>query len=111
MDTNVALTISPPGEIVESAKVGAKALTDIINQKPKKVVINGEQYIEFEDWQTLGRFYGMTVQVDYSRGITIGDVHGYEAQASVVDPTGRVLSKADSMCLVYRHQLLFLLLR
>ena len=27
----------------------------IIQSKPRKVMINNEQYIEFEDWQILGR--------------------------------------------------------
>ena len=39
----------------------AKVLTSIIEAKPNKLSFGGKTYLCFEDWQTLGRFYGVTV--------------------------------------------------
>src|SRR3990167_8707810 len=52
-----------PVVVLEEAKRAAKALKDVISKKEKKVMMNGEQYLEFEDWQTVARFYGATVKV------------------------------------------------
>ena len=45
---------------VAQAKKAAQQLQNIVSQKAKPVKINGEQYLEFEDWQTIGSFYGIT---------------------------------------------------
>ena len=100
MDTNVALTIGPPGEIVESARVGAKALTDIINQKPKKVIINGEQYIEFEDWQLVGQFFGVSVRTLDPEPVTIGGIDGARAEALLIHmESGLEIGGASAYCM------------
>jgi hypothetical protein len=63
------------------------------------VIFNGEQYLEFEDWQTVGRFYGVTAKVVSTSPVTFGDVIGFEARAVVVRADGQEISAADSMCL------------
>jgi hypothetical protein len=40
------------------------ALKEVIAGKANPVIMNGEQYLEFEDWQTLGRFFGITCRED-----------------------------------------------
>jgi hypothetical protein len=87
-----------PEKQVEFAQKAARALMGIIQAKPKKVMIGGEQYIEFEDWQILGRFYGATVGTEWTRRILKDDkVHGYESR-SVVYRAGELLSAAEAMC-------------
>jgi hypothetical protein len=34
----------------------------VYNQKKKKVVMNGRDYLEHSDWSTMGRFFNVTAQ-------------------------------------------------
>ena len=75
------------------AKKAADALMNWVKQKPHKVMIRGEQYLEFGDWQILGRFYGATVGIEWTKGIE----KGWEARA-IVTRNGEQLSSAEAMC-------------
>jgi hypothetical protein len=91
-----------PGVVLAEAQKAALALKEVISHKPNPVFFNGDQYLEFEDWQTVGRFYGITarVQPDSARYVEFGEVHGFEATAEAYhSATGQVLSTATSMCL------------
>ena len=97
---NTAIMVRKPKDILAEATVAANALADVIKKKQKPVIFNGEQYLEFEDWQTCGQFYKMTAKVAWTRPIEIGGALGFEACAEVVDNnTGMVISSAESMCL------------
>jgi hypothetical protein len=89
---------APPKRILEEARTAAKALQEVIQGKAKKVVMNGEQYLEFEDWQTLGRFYGITAKCDDPEFVAFGDVTGFKASA-VALYRGEVISRATAYCL------------
>jgi len=87
-----------PEKQVEFAQKAARALMGIIQSKPKKVIINNEQYIEFEDWQILGRFYGATVGTEWTHRLVRDDkTWGYESRA-VVYRNGEAISAAEAMC-------------
>lgn len=88
-----------PKQVLGEAMNAAKALQSVIKQKTKPVVFNGEQYIEFEDWQVLGRFYGVTAKIVSTDYIDIGGTKGFVARAEAIDSTGRVVSAAEAMCL------------
>lgn len=89
-----------PDVVLDEAKKAAKALQGVLKGKPKKVIIRGEQYLEFEDYQTLGRFYGLSVKCVSTNLIEIGGIAGYEAIAEVIHTqTGNIVSRAESMCL------------
>lgn len=91
---------APPKMILEQAMVAAKALKEVLDKKEKPVVFNGEQYLEFEDWQTLARFYGYTVQIRNTSYVQFGSVGGFEAAADVLNvKNGQVVSSAEAMCL------------
>lgn len=100
-----ALTVSrPPDVVLEEARKAAAALADVLSKKRKPVLFNGEQYLEFEDWQTLGRFYGVTAKVRATKHVAFGEeewaVRGFEATAdAVLVSTGQVISSAEAMCL------------
>lgn len=99
IDQNAIQLIDPEVEINFAVKC-AKALTSVINQKKKKVIINGEQYIEFEDWQTLGQFYGMTVKTQDAQQIVIDGIKGAYAKAEVVSvKNGIIIGGAEAYCL------------
>lgn len=89
-----------PDEVLNEARRAAVALKQVLDGKKKKVRFNGEQYLEFEDWQTVGKFYGVTVRVVSTSPVEIGDITGFEARAEVIDThTGQIVSSAEAMCL------------
>ena len=97
----VALPVEyKPGEILNDAKGKAQALQMVIAGKRKPVIFNGEQYLEFEDWQTVARFYGLTAKVISTNFVEYGEVQGFEAKSVVLNTqNGMEISSADSMCL------------
>jgi len=88
-----------PQVVLQEAKKAAQALMTVVSQKPKPVMMNGEQYLEFEDWQTVARFYNLTVRVARTTFLDFGGVQGFEAVADVLRPDGAIISSAESMCL------------
>lgn len=89
-----------PQKIMDEAMRAAKVLKDVISRKPNPVKFNGEQYLEFEDWQTVGKFYGLTARIVDDHFIDLGGVIGFEATADVIDGrNGAVISSARAMCL------------
>lgn len=95
------LSVSRAPEIVlAEAQRAAEALREVVAKKAKPVIFNGEQYLEFEDWQTCAKFYGLTAKVRSSQFIQYGNVIGFEASADAIQvATGQIVSSADSMCL------------
>lgn len=100
-----ALSVSrEPSVILEEARKAATALTQVIEAKKKKVVFNGETYLENEDWLTVARFYGVTSRIRETRLVEFGEddyhVRGYEAVAEAfLVGSSQVISVAESMCL------------
>ena len=91
-----------PRAVIAEAHNAAKALKDIIEAKPddKKVMMGGEQYIEFDDWQMVAKFYGLTAKVVSTEYIEIGGARGFNAKAVAFHGlTGQDVSAAESMCL------------
>lgn len=90
----------PPDVVLAEARRAAVALADVVKNKNKPVVFNGEQYLEFEDWQTVARFYGLTARVTRTSPIEMAGAAGFEAQAeALVIGTGQVVSAAEAMCM------------
>ena len=96
-----ALVVTRQPEIVlEEARHAARALKDVIDKKARPVKFNNETYLEFEDWQTVGRFYGIAVRIAGTKYVTYDDVRGFEATAEAVHvETGKLVSSAEAMCL------------
>lgn len=88
-----------PNQVLAEAMTAAKAMQSVIKQKSKPVIFGGEQYVEFEDWQVLGRFYGVTAKIVSTEYIDINGTKGFVARAEAIDATGRVVSAAEAMCL------------
>lgn len=93
------ITRRPPHEVLAEAQTAAAALKGVLESKPKKVVFNGEQYLEFEDWQTIARFYGITAKVVSTAFVAYGDVKGFSARAVALRADGAEISAAESECL------------
>lgn len=92
-----------PMEILEEAQNCAANLRVVVSLKKDPVMYKGEQYLEFEDWQTCGKFYGLSAGVEWSRYLEIpgatGATRGFEARAIVHDESGKVVSAAEALCL------------
>ena len=82
-----------PEVAIRDAQKAARALIKIVRTKNDAVMIGGKQYLRFEDWQTVGRFYGVTVGIERTAKIDAG----YEARA-VVYKNGQVISAAEACC-------------
>jgi len=90
----------PPELVLEEARRAAVALKEVIDRKPNPVLFNGEKYLEFEDWQTVGRFYGISPRIKSTNYVEFGEIKGWEALADAVQVTsGNVVSSAEAMCL------------
>ena len=89
----------PPDVVLAEATEAAKALGAVLAGKKKKVMMNNEQYLEFEDWQTVGRFYGVTAKVKETAFINYGNAQGFEAKAVAIRADGMEISAAEAMCL------------
>jgi hypothetical protein len=88
-----------PELVLAEARRAARALADLLDAKPKKVVLNGEVYLEFEDWQTLGRFYGISAKVVATSFVEFAGVHGFDARAVALRSDGAEISAAEASCL------------
>jgi hypothetical protein len=92
--------VRKPTAVLAEATLAANALADVIKKKQKPVIFNGEQYLEFEDWQTCGQFYHLTARVSWTRPLELGGAIGFEAGADVIhNDTGMIISSAESMCM------------
>jgi len=89
----------PPEQVLEEARRAATVLTDVLRSKSNKVMMNGEQYLEFEDWQTVARFYGLTAKVKETEFLDYGGVKGFLAKAVAVRADGMEISAAEAMCM------------
>lgn len=89
-----------PEIVLSEAQRAARALKDVIEKKDHPVMFNGKQYLTFEDWQTIGKFYGLTVSTIEPRYIVINGLAGAKASAEVVDvKTGTVVGHAEAFCM------------
>jgi len=90
----------PPEAVLEEAKQAAKALKDVIAQKSKPVMINGEQYLEYEDWLLVGQFYGIAVDTGSAEPVEINGISGAKATAKLSSiKTGLIVGGAEAYCM------------
>lgn len=89
-----------PEEILAEASKAAKALRDLVESKPKKVVFRGKTFLQFEDWLTVARFYGISVAARETTFVERGLVQGYECHAeAILVSTGQVIGAGQAECL------------
>lgn len=102
--TGVGL-VSSPRDAIAQATLAARALTEVIESKPDKVVINGKTYLTLEDWQLLAHFYGLAARTESTEYVQfpdpeVGTIQGYQARAEVINiKTGMIIGSGEAMCL------------
>lgn len=83
-----------PTVVLAEAHKAAAALNDVLQKKKNKFMLNGEQYIEYEDWQLLGRFYNVAVDTSDVQEVEINGVKGAKCIANLVNSkTGELIGK------------------
>jgi hypothetical protein len=90
---------APPSQVIQAAQEAAAQLKAVVSRKPKPVIINDEQYLEFEDWQTVGHFYGMHVRTGEAERVEIDGIKGAKARAQAISESGIVIGGAEAYCL------------
>lgn len=91
--------VAEPKDVAEFGKKAADVLKDIVEDSKSYTVINGNKHLHFEAWQTIAKFYGATVGVEWTKPIMLDDkIFGYEAKANVLDKNGKIISSAESSC-------------
>ncbi len=95
----VVLEGDPDAQLAYAAKA-ANALMGLMKQKKSPVIIQGKQYLEFGDWQVIARFYGASVEIEWTKPIVdnAGKLMGYEARA-LVRRNGETVASAEGMCM------------
>lgn len=89
-----------PKQVLAEAQDAAKALQTVISTRKNAVKFNGKHYLSFEDWQTCGRFYGVTAKIVSTEPCEMDGVKGFIAKAEAINTqTGQVISAAESMCM------------
>lgn len=88
-----------PESDVKEAEHAAEVLTKEIFSRIKPPIINGKRYPTVEHWQTLASFYGVIPRVVSTSFVEFGGAGGFEAIAEAVTKDGRVVSRAEAMCL------------
>lgn len=98
--TSEISTMRSPKLVLEEAKIASKALKEILMGKDKPVMFKGEQYLEFEDWATIAKFYGLACRTLEPEEVVINDVVGAEARAEIIDiKSGQIVGGASAWCL------------
>lgn len=93
-----------PRQVLAEARKAARAIKQVLDGKEKQVTFNGKTYLQFEDWQTLGRFYGVTALATSTEYVSFGEddykVAGFQAKAdALLVRSNQVISSAEAMCL------------
>jgi hypothetical protein len=96
-----APTMQTAPEIVLAEAVrAAHAVFGVITTRPRRLSLGGKPYPFFEDWQTCGKFYGITAGTVSTKFLQMGAVRGFEAVAEAIDArTGQRVSSAEAMCM------------
>lgn len=103
-ETQYPATIELAVEPATATNNGLNAVTylmELLDQKPKKVMINGKRHIEFDDWVILGNFYGIDVQTGEAEPVEVFGVKGAKAKAQVIKiEDGGVIGGAEAYCMM-----------
>jgi hypothetical protein len=101
MEETKAITLrkQSPKQITAFGLKASKQLMDIVTQTNWTVNIQGNKYLRFEGWQTVGKFFGYTVKTEDTKYVEFGEAKGFEAKAVVLDNTGTVIGGAEAICM------------
>lgn len=93
--------IAKPETDTKFAHESAKFLMDIVSKNKWAKNFGGEKdHLQYEAWQTAGKYYGYTVKTKDAEFIELGSSIGFKAKAEVINEhTGIVVGGAEAYCL------------
>ena len=91
--------IASPAKLLQDGKRAAEALIKVVKQNGWAIKIQGNDYLQFEAWQTVAKFYGMTVKTVSTKYVEYGESKGFESASVVVDKDGKEIGAAEGLCL------------
>lgn len=88
-----------PTEVLKEAAEVARALKSVVTKGRLIQKIGDRGHLRFEGWQTLGRFYGISPEVEWTRPLfdATGAQIGFEARARALW-RGQSISAAEAEC-------------
>jgi len=95
-----ASTFNPRGQLALGKKA-ADALIEVVKKAGLARNLGGKEYLFYEAWLTLARFFQLTPKVEWTRPFRLeegGKIVGWEARAVVVDAEGREIAAAEAFC-------------
>lgn len=98
-DHQVSIVRAPDTVLADGKKIAAMLKT-FLDGKPKKVMINGKRFLEFEDWSFIAAPHGTVAKVVESNYVDYGGVKGFESTAVAFHvPSGKEISRATALCM------------
>jgi hypothetical protein len=102
-----ALTVQEPQSLdkpqhdTEFAHASAKMLMDIVRVNNWAKRLGGSSdHLQYEAWQTVGKYYSYTVRTHDAEYVELGGTWGFKAKATVVNEiTGVEVGSADAFCM------------
>lgn len=94
------MSLDKPQQDTQFAQAAAAYLVDIIKKNNWSRKLGGQsEHIQYEGWQTAGKFYGYTVKTFDAEFIKFDDAWGFKAKAIVVnEKTGIEVGGAEALC-------------
>lgn len=93
--------LDKPRKDTRFAQESAKFLVDIIKKNNwAKKLGDSSEHIQYEGWQTAGKYYGLSVKTHDAEYVELGGTWGFKAKASVVNEvTGVEVGSAEAYCM------------
>ncbi len=96
------LNLEKPKEDMTYAARSATQLKEVVRKNRWITNIQGKEHLSFEAWQTIGKFYGYTVDTDSrdAEYVELGGTWGFKGHASVINErTGVRVGGASALCM------------
>jgi len=95
-DSQAITLIGTPSKRIKDGQAAAKELMKVA----RPIDLGGKMYLRYEDWQTIGAFFGLMAGAEDAEPVTVGGVEGFKASAVVRKVSdGTVVSSATGYCL------------
>ena len=107
MTTELATIVTPASPVVtpteftdaiENARTKASILAEIVEEQELYTVIQGKKHLHVEAWKTIGKGYGLSPQIEWTRPIESG---GWEARCIFTDLAGEQVGSGEAECGTY----------
>ena len=85
-------------DAIDNARTKASILAEIVEEQGLFTVIQGKKHLHVEAWKTIGKGYGLSPQIEWTRPIESG---GWEARCIFTDLAGEQVGSGEAECGTY----------